>query len=176
MASTWTRGRRIAEVLAVLVLSIGLDQWTKRIAQDTLRGAAPRSYLGDVFRFHYAENHGAFLSMGAGLPDTLRYAVFTVLVGGVLLVLVGVALFRGGLTRGQVVGYALVAGGGLSNWVDRAWRGGAVVDFMNMGIGSLRTGIFNVADLFVLAGLAVIVLVRGEPGPGPAAPPPPANS
>jgi signal peptidase II len=28
-----------------------------------------------------------------------------------------------------------------------------VVDFLNVGIGGLRTGIFNVADVFIVAGV-----------------------
>ena len=43
----------------------------------------------------------------------------------------------------EVAGYSLIASGGFSNWVDRARFDGSVVDFMNMGLGSLRTGVFN---------------------------------
>ncbi|MBL8935267.1 MAG: signal peptidase II, partial [Archangium sp.] len=45
-----------------------------------------------------------------------------------------------------------------SNWIDRARFGGVVVDFMNMGLGSLRTGVFNVADLAILAGIGVLLI------------------
>ena len=34
---------------------------------------------------------------------------------------------------------------------------GHVVDFMNMGIGQLRTGIFNVADMAIMAGLFMLL-------------------
>jgi lipoprotein signal peptidase len=39
-------------------------------------------------------------------------------------------------------------------------RAAAVVDFMNLGIGPLRTGIFNAADVSILAGAAVFALVE----------------
>jgi signal peptidase II len=48
-------------------------------------------------------------------------------------------------------------GGGASNLIDRAARG-HVVDFLNVGLGSLRTGIFNVADIAVLLGALLIVV------------------
>jgi len=32
-----------------------------------------------------------------------------------------------------------------------------VVDFLNVGIGPLRTGIFNVADLAITAGAVVLI-------------------
>jgi signal peptidase II len=51
------------------------------------------------------------------------------------------------------VSIALVVGGGVSNLIDRLRYGGYVVDFLNVGIGSLRTGIFNVADMAIMAGV-----------------------
>ena len=40
-------------------------------------------------------------------------------------------------------------------------KSGAVVDFMNVGIGNLRTGIFNLADVAIMIG-AGLLLVWGE--------------
>jgi signal peptidase II len=70
------------------------------------------------------------------------------------------SLFGKGLDTTQVAGYALIVSGGASNWFDRARFDGLVVDFMNLGLGSLRTGIFNVADLAIVAGIGVL-LVHG---------------
>ena len=47
--------------------------------------------------------------------------------------------------------------GGTSNLIDRAARG-IVVDFINVGVGSLRTGIFNVADLAIVFGFALVLI------------------
>jgi len=48
-----------------------------------------------------------------------------------------------------------VFAGGISNLIDRIlW--GSVVDFMSVGVGPLRTGIFNVADVAVMIGIALI--------------------
>jgi signal peptidase II len=49
-----------------------------------------------------------------------------------------------------------VAAGGLGNLWDRLATGGWVVDFMNLGVGPLRTGIFNVADVALMAGVALV--------------------
>ena len=43
----------------------------------------------------------------------------------------------------------------MSNLIDRLRYGGYVVDFLNVGIGSLRTGIFNVADMAIMAGVII---------------------
>jgi signal peptidase II len=53
---------------------------------------------------------------------------------------------------------ALLCGGGLANWLDRLLNGGAVTDFVSFGVGWLRTGIFNVADVAIMAGAALLLL------------------
>jgi signal peptidase II len=56
-----------------------------------------------------------------------------------------------------VLGFALLFAGGVGNLTDRVLHDGAVVDFMNLGIGPVQTGVFNVADLAVTS--AVIVML-----------------
>lgn len=148
---------RLMLLFAVLGLSVGCDQATKQIANATLKGEPMRSFLGDTFRLTWATNEGAFLSLGANLPDGMRFGILTVAVG---LLLLGIVIFtatNAKLNSGQVSGYAMIAGGGLSNWVDRARNDGSVVDFLNMGIGRLRTGVFNIADLAILAGIGFLL-------------------
>lgn len=146
--------------MAVFALTIVLDQLTKVWAMHTLRGAPVHVYAGDLFRFEYAQNAGSFLSLGDRLPPVLRIAIFVVAVGVVLVALVAYGLLKPGLPVGTRTALLAIAAGGLSNWVDRVIRGGSVVDFMNLGIGSLRTGIFNVADLAIVFG-GVWLFVRG---------------
>lgn len=143
-------------VAVTLIITIGLDQVTKVIATDTLKGEPTKSYLGDVFRLVYATNDGAFLSLGANLPGPLRFFILNVMVAGLLLGLIIWSIWSDKLTRLQLVGYATIAGGGLANWIDRARFDGRVVDFMNLGLGSLRTGIFNVADLWIIVGIGLL--------------------
>ena len=51
--------------------------------------------------------------------------------------------------------------GGVSNWVDRVAMG-TVIDFMNIGIGPFRTGIFNMADVAIMAGAALLIVDRWQ--------------
>lgn len=149
---------RLLLLSAVLGLSVGCDQATKVVALATLQGKPSHSYLGDLFRLTFATNDGAFLSLGARLPPAARFWVLTVAVGLLLLGIVAYTALTAKLNPLQVSGYAMIAGGGLSNWMDRARNGGSVVDFMNLGIGtSLRTGIFNVADLAIVVGIGFLV-------------------
>jgi signal peptidase II len=142
--------------LGVSLASIALDQWTKVLAVAGLKGQPGHSWLGDTVRLTFATNEGAFLSLGATLPPQVRYWLFTLAVGVLLLALSVYAVASKKLDLFQTAAYALIASGGFSNWVDRARFEGMVVDFMNLGIGWLRTGVFNVADVAILVGIGLL--------------------
>ena len=40
--------------------------------------------------------------------------------------------------------------------IDRILHKGTVVDFLNVGIGPLRTGIFNIADVAIMGGAIIL--------------------
>ena len=144
-----------ALTLVLVLTTIGCDRVTKHVASTNLEGSPALSYFADTLRFEYAENPGAFLSLGQDLPEPIRTGVLTI-GAGIGLIAVVFALFRFhwvGLTR---LGALLVLSGGVSNLADRITNG-RVVDFMSIGIGSLRTGIFNIADVALMAGVAFLI-------------------
>jgi signal peptidase II len=143
----------------VLLACVGCDHAAKHVAEQWLGETGGVALLGGIVRFQLVANPGAFLSLGEHLPETIRHLV---LIGFVPLMLVSIGwlLFRSPhATRGQIVAFGLIAGGGLANWLDRVRDDGAVTDFVSLGLGQLRTGIFNVADLAIVAGLCVFLLV-----------------
>jgi signal peptidase II len=141
-----------------MVTCVGCDQVTKSAARLQLEPGATVSFFHDFLRLQHVENPGAFLSMGDSMPKSVRTVLFTF--GGI--VLVGGALIWAARARFmssvQTVGAALICSGGLGNLIDRLTRDGYVTDFLNVGIGSLRTGIFNVADFALIVGAGVFVL------------------
>jgi signal peptidase II len=150
-------------MLALIAGCVALDQATKLVARSRLIDGHRLSFLGDVFRLELTRNSGAFLSLGANLPPAIRGAILT---WGVLILAAGatwVALFRRAGSPAAQLGAALVAGGGFGNLWDRLTAHGMVTDFMNLGLGTLRTGIFNVADLFIVAGVVLLVLPHRRP-------------
>ena len=60
------------------------------------------------------------------------------------------------LSRIQMLALALIFSGGLGNLTDRFLYDSRVPDFMILGSGNLRTGIFNVADVWITAGVLVL--------------------
>jgi signal peptidase II len=87
-------------------------------------------------------------------------AVFQGAVGLMVLGLIASALFWRGLGGMQVVGLTLLGASGLGNLIDRLLYDGRVTDFLNMGIGQLRTGIFNVADVVGVVGVIVLLVLQ----------------
>ena len=158
------RAGRVA-LLALALFTIACDRVTKQVALSELAGTPRRSFLNDMVRLEYVENPGAFLSLGATLPAWARTGIFTV--GASVCLLVGLLVcFRQRWPPRAALGLTLVAAGGVSNLIDRMARG-TVTDFLNVGIGTLRTGIFNLADVAITLG-AVLVLLWGRQRTGPA--------
>ena len=145
-------------VLPVILVSIAVDQATKWLARKYLAPHGFISFVGDAFRLQYAENSGAFLSLGSSLPEPWRHIVFTVFVGTFLMALLAYLLFNRTLSRQYVACLSLVCGGGISNLIDRVVYDGRVVDFLNVGVGSLRTGVFNVADMAITTGAILLLM------------------
>lgn len=116
------------------------------------------SFARDTFRLQYAENKGAFLSIGASLPENARGLLFTVGIGAIVLGILGYLLFVPALSHVTTVALSLIAGGGLSNLIDRIAYGGHVVDFLNIGLGGVRTGIFNIADVAIMVGVISLIV------------------
>jgi signal peptidase II len=149
--------RRILLLTTVLLTSLGCDEITKITARNYLSSSQPTSYLGGIFRLQYTENTGAFLSLGSALPSDLRFWGFTILMGIALAGMLAVVLAHRSLHPNDITGLSLIVAGGLGNLIDRALHNGAVIDFMNIGVGSLRTGIFNIADVAIMVGAGLLI-------------------
>lgn len=157
-----SRGQALIFALCLLTTA-GCDHATKRIAQAALEGSPPISLVADTVRFELVANPGAFLSLGARLPEQVRGPLFILLVPTLLVVVCVLLLRSGAVQRHQIVGLGLLAGGGMGNWVDRLMHDGNVTDFVSLGLGPLRTGIFNLADIAVIVGVILVLWQRRAP-------------
>jgi lipoprotein signal peptidase len=111
----------------------------------------------------YAQNTGGFLGLGADWPAPVRTGIFTVGTCILLLWLLAAASKRR-WSPAAMLGITLFGAGAASNWIDRVLQG-SVVDFLNVGIGPLRTGIFNVADVALMLGVALVVFTETRTRP-----------
>jgi signal peptidase II len=160
---------RLAVLLTTMIGCVGCDQVSKAAARTYLASGTTMTFFNGMVRLQHTENPGAFMSIGESLPSGTRTILFAfggvVLVGGLMLWVIRSRR----LNTIQTIGAALACGGGLSNLIDRFSRHGYVTDFLNVGFGPLRTGIFNIADFALLLGVTLLILSgTGAKRPEPA--------
>jgi len=153
--------RRLMATLALLcivLLNVGCDQATKRIARERLEGRGTVHVVDQVVILRYVENTGGFLGLGAGLPRPLRVTLFVAFPVAVLAAMLLYVIRSPRIAAATLTGFAFLLGGGIGNLIDRLMFDGRVSDFINVGVGRLRTGIFNMADLSVMIGCLLLLL------------------
>jgi signal peptidase II len=155
--------RRAGIISLTLAGCVGCDQSTKHAARLFLQGRETMSLLGGTVRLGYAENVGGFLGMGTTLPEHVRIALFLVLASFLVAALLVYTVAKRDIGVTTVSALTLVVGGGLGNIIDRIVNDGVVIDFLNVGVGPIRTGIFNVADMVILLGAALLLICLAGP-------------
>jgi signal peptidase II len=110
----------------------------------------PRPFIGEIVRWTHIHNSGAAF----GLFQGSRFFFITVSIISVLVILFVV---RGRRYRSKIslIGFGMVLGGALGNLIDRIWLG-VVIDFIDVGLGTLRWPVFNVADMGVSIGVIIL--------------------
>jgi signal peptidase II len=141
-------------------MTVGCDRVTKHWAAASLAGAPDRSFLAGTLRLEYAENEGGFLSIGSNLRPSARLAIFSVATSLMLIGLLIIGIRYHG-SYWHLVALSLAFAGGASNLLDRITRG-IVIDFVTLGVGDVRTGVFNLADVAILAGICMFLVSPGN--------------
>jgi signal peptidase II len=139
--------RRIFWTAAVVV--VALDVVTKLIAEATLLLTPGIPVIGDWFQLRLVYNRGAAFGLHVG-PYS-RWVFFAVAVIAVL-VLNRMSVQTSAGDRFRQLALGLVAGGAAGNLIDRIRSARGVVDFLDVGVGSVRWPTFNVADIAVSCG------------------------
>lgn len=141
-------------IAALVVLS---DVATKRWASASLVEHVPREVIGDWVRLTLTHNRGAAFGLSLGSNSNVLFAI----IAGVALIVI-YRLYRAAAPRhhAYIVALAALGGGALSNLLDRVRWDGGVVDFIDVGVGTLRFWTFNVADAAVTCGAIALLLVE----------------
>lgn len=134
----------------VLILDFLSKRWV--LANQELLAGKIR-VLGDFLRFIYVRNPGSAM----GLFPVGRWVLVGVSVAATVFL---VWLYRATDPALKVrrAAMAAILGGALGNLVDRIFYGGLVVDFIDVGLGTHRFYTFNVADMGVSVGGALLFL------------------
>ena len=155
-------GKRLLILFLASLVCICSDRSTKVLAAIHLPRDVMHSYFYDILRLGYSENKGGLLGLGSSLSDELRFLIFTVAVSIFLFSLLYYLMTDPKQSVASLIGLSFVFSGGSSNLYDRIVNNGAVVDFLNLGLGSLRTGVFNAADVAIFAGIAMVLVAESR--------------
>lgn len=145
LASSADRRRSLTLAGATAAAVVALDQATKAWAVDALDGGRTIDLVWTL-RLKLTFNEGAAFSIGGGSGGIL--AVLGLVV--VLFVYRSVLRWPGRLPP---LALGAVLGGAVGNLIDRAFRDGAVVDFIDLQWWPL----FNVADIGITCGALLLV-------------------
>ncbi|HET7456285.1 MAG TPA: signal peptidase II [Gemmatimonadaceae bacterium] len=148
------KARRFWPIILALVAA---DWATKQLAVDRLSPAyVQHEVIGDVVCFTLAYNPGAAMSLSLGDHSRLGFALLSL----VALALLG-RLYRQARPDDGAIAAALglVCGGATGNLLDRLRSARGVVDFIDVGIGDYRFWTFNVADIGVTVGAALLTAI-----------------
>jgi len=172
---------RIFFFLVTFITLIGLDQWTKLLAVEHLKGQMPKYYFFGTFQLTYAENTGAWGNFGGNWEEPFK-SLFLIALPIVVLLGFGIfALISQKITKIEYWAYTLISAGGMGNLIDRI-RLKYVIDFMYAGIRKpFETNIFNIADVVIMIGAGMMMLhifldwKRGKIEQGETTPTPPSS-
>jgi signal peptidase II len=152
--------KRIVRNLIIIMLlgtTIGCDQVSKIIVRNHVAEYERIGLIAHYFTLTKVENTGAFLSLGQTLPPPLKLLLLVILP----LLALGFSLvylfFKTTLSSRRMVGICFIIGGGIGNIYDRMAYG-SVTDFLHIDLGIVQTGIFNIADVAVMAGIILLFL------------------
>jgi signal peptidase II len=147
------RANRFWTIFLSVVL---VDVATKRLAVAELTPYVPRNAIDDVLRFTLAFNSGGAMSLSLG-PSSRWW--FTLLSLATLVVLAYMYRQSSPGDKIQIASLALICGGAVGNLIDRIRSPRGVVDFIDIGFGTHRFWTFNIADMAVTFGTAMLTWI-----------------
>ena len=146
---------RILSYLIIFTSGFWFDRWSKGLALQVL--SIKDFYVNAWLNFSLQWNRGVSFSWFA-TNSTAGYVVLTL---GIIVVIVLFCFYAWGqyLTNKSLYGEALVIAGAISNLVDRVYYG-AVIDFIDVHLGSWHFATFNGADMCICAGITWLILMQ----------------
>lgn len=139
---------------AVVAVTVLVDRITKVMAERLLDGHGV-SVAGNVIQFRLVHNQGA--AFGLELGSWQRW-IFLAIAAVAIVWLFSASRQAPARDRLRQFAVAFVAGGAAGNAIDRLLSARGVVDYIDVGAGSLRWPTFNVADMAVTCGAVALAI------------------
>lgn len=150
------RRQRIILVFSIILASMIFDQASKIIVRNNMTNNDTISFVKNSIAIIKAENTGAALGLGGNLPSMLKTIYFQIVPIAVLFFFLRKLVTKIEISKLSAVGLSLSIGGAIANIFDRVFYG-SVTDFIQLNVGTMKTGIFNIADIFIVFGTIIVV-------------------
>jgi len=151
--------RALVVMLAVVVLVVVADQYSKSVILAHLQPNSVRTIIPGFFNLVLTFNRGAAFGFLAGVSEGYREVLLALTT---LIALAAIAYFLfTDYYRDRVgqLALSLIIGGAIGNIIDRM-RLGSVVDFLDFYYQSYHWPAFNIADSCICLGVATLILFR----------------
>lgn len=153
-AQSWNAAKLLV-FAGVLAGVLALDITTKLLVQKHLHLYQQIPLIGDYVRLTYIYNPGAAFGIHLGEYSRMIFLVLSLVALGAL---IGMYWFTPATDRTRLVAISLICGGAVGNLIDRIRSESGVVDFIDVGVNTVRWPVFNVADMAVTAGAIILAL------------------
>lgn len=133
------------------------DQLSKYIVSYTM-DIGDRIPVNAIFNLVHYQNKGAAFSFLATAGGWQRYFFISVAIA--ISIWLIIAIYKSS-SRSEALGYSLILGGAIGNLSDRLYRG-AVVDYLDFFWGVYHWPAFNIADIAIVLGAALMVFTTAK--------------
>ncbi|GAB4222155.1 MAG: signal peptidase II [Francisella sp.] len=141
-------------ILSVLI--VFADLYTKNLANSYLEFAQPVK-VTNFFNLTLLYNHGAAFSILSNDQTSWQMIMFSIISFVAAIVLIFLIIKQPADDKINLFSFALVLGGDLGNFYDRAFRG-YVVDFLDFHVGNYHWPAFNIADSAITCGIVILII------------------
>lgn len=138
--------KKITGIVIVALIIIIVDQLTKLLFANQ-----NMDIISNILSFHYIKNMGVAFGIGKNFTPII-------IIANILIIIVTIAFIKikwKELDNISFISLSFIIAGGISNLIDRIFRG-YVIDFINVKFIDFPT--FNIADIFVVIGIIIIFI------------------
>ncbi len=164
--------------ISLAIISLILDQVTKKIVVLNLNKHEIKTIIDDFFRIIYVENPGMAFGLFKSISNPYKDIIFT----SMTVFAIAIVIYYYKIVNKEKIlvksSIALILGGALGNLFDKTLgyiifeeklqiiginpqgeKGlyGTVVDFIDIGFGTIRWFTFNVADISITIGVFILL-------------------
>ena len=139
-------------ILIFIVIFLVIDIVSKLVVSNLMNVYDSIVVVSDFFNITYVRNTGAAWSLFAGRTWLL------IIVSLLIISFIIFYIYKNKpKNKFEMVGYSLVLGGAIGNFIDRIVYG-YVIDFLDFNIFGYDYPIFNIADTFIVIGVIILCI------------------